>query len=152
MSGNLHKLLLFLHLSSAIIWVGGMFFAYYCLRPAAGAVLDPPQRLPLWVATFRRFFRYVAVAVTVLLVSGFGMLLPVGMANAPHGWLAMMSLGLVMSAIFVFIYVVHFPKLAHHTRSGTWPAAATVLNRIRRLVAINLVLSLLVVAAAASVR
>ena len=30
------------------------------------------------MATFRRFFRYVAVAVAVLLVSGFGMLLPVG--------------------------------------------------------------------------
>jgi len=152
MSPNLHKLFLFLHLASAMVWVGGMFFAYFCLRPAAGLVLDPPQRLPLWVATFRRFFRYVAVAVAVLLVSGFGMLLPVGMGNAPHGWLAMMTLGLVMSAVFVVIYAVHFPRLAHHTRSGTWPAAATVLNRIRRLVAINLVLSVLVIAAAASVR
>jgi uncharacterized membrane protein len=147
-----HAVLLFLHLAAAIIWVGGMFFAYFCLRPAAGLVLDPPQRLPLWVATFRRFFRYVTVAVAVVLASGFAMLLPVGFAGAPHGWLAMMTLGLVMAAVFAQIYAVHFRKLVVDTRAGTWPAAATALNRIRRLVAFNLVLSALVLAAAVSAR
>ena len=32
-----------LHLLSAVVWVGGMFAAYLCLRPAAGP-LEPPQR------------------------------------------------------------------------------------------------------------
>ena len=36
-----------LHLLSAVIWVGGMFFAYMVLRPAAATLLEPPQRLPL---------------------------------------------------------------------------------------------------------
>ena len=44
----LRPLLLFLHLAGVIVWVGGMFFAYFCLRPAAVRVLQPPQRLPLW--------------------------------------------------------------------------------------------------------
>ena len=35
----LRQLLLLLHLLSAIAWLGGMFFAYYCLRPAAAEVL-----------------------------------------------------------------------------------------------------------------
>jgi uncharacterized membrane protein len=51
-----HNPLLFLHLISVAIWVGGMFFAYFCLRPAAVEILEPPQRLPLWLATFKRFF------------------------------------------------------------------------------------------------
>ena len=49
------QILLFVHLAGAITWLGGMFFAYFCLRPAAVEVLDPPKRLPLWVATFARF-------------------------------------------------------------------------------------------------
>ena len=53
----LRQILLFVHLLGAIAWVGGMFFAYFCLRPAAMEVLDPPRRLPLWSATFARFFR-----------------------------------------------------------------------------------------------
>ncbi|HEY5719720.1 MAG TPA: hypothetical protein VIW02_05015, partial [Gammaproteobacteria bacterium] len=36
-----------LHLLLAVVWVGGMFFAYQVLRPVAAAQLDPPQRLPL---------------------------------------------------------------------------------------------------------
>ena len=37
-----------LHLLAAVIWVGGMFFAYMALRPAAASLLEPPLRLPLW--------------------------------------------------------------------------------------------------------
>ena len=46
-----------LHLLAAMIWIGGMFFAYMVLRPAAVEVLELPVRLSLWVAVFRRFFK-----------------------------------------------------------------------------------------------
>jgi uncharacterized membrane protein len=36
--------------------VGG---AYMVLRPAAVAVLEPPQQLRLWDAVFRRLFHWV---------------------------------------------------------------------------------------------
>jgi len=49
----------FLHVLGAVIWVGGMFFAYMALRPAAASLLEPAQRLPLWQETFRRFFFWV---------------------------------------------------------------------------------------------
>ncbi|MEI9804681.1 MAG: hypothetical protein WDN48_09810 [Pseudolabrys sp.] len=51
-------LLLTLHILSAVVWVGGMFAAYLCLRPAAGA-LEGPQRLALWRAFFAKFFPWV---------------------------------------------------------------------------------------------
>ena len=47
---------LLLHLLAAVVWVGGMFFAYVALRPAA-AQLEPPARLTLWVGVFKIFFR-----------------------------------------------------------------------------------------------
>ena len=47
------------HLLAAAIWVGGMFFAYNALRPAAAQALEPPLRLELWVQVFRRFFVWV---------------------------------------------------------------------------------------------
>ena len=36
-----------LHLLAAVVWIGGMFFAYMCLRPSAAAILEPPARLRL---------------------------------------------------------------------------------------------------------
>jgi Predicted integral membrane protein len=41
-----------LHVLSATIWVGGMFFAYVILRPVAATQFEPAQRLTLWSQVF----------------------------------------------------------------------------------------------------
>ena len=64
-----------LHILSAVIWVGGMFAAYTCLRPAAGP-LEAPQRLALWRRVFQKFVPWGGAAVRVRRVSGYWMLLP----------------------------------------------------------------------------
>jgi uncharacterized membrane protein len=147
-----HQILLFTHLTSVIVWVGGMFFAYFCLRPAAGAILKPPERLPLWVATFRLFLAYSAGAVVLILISGIIMLANVGMSQAPTGWHIMLTLGLVMAAVFSIVYFVLYPRLVALCASSSWPAAANVLNNIRRLVAFNLLLALCTIVTAMSAR
>ena len=63
------------HILAIVIWVGGMFFAYMALRPAAASVLEPQQRLTLWSAVFARFFPWVWLAVISILASGYWMLL-----------------------------------------------------------------------------
>jgi uncharacterized membrane protein len=148
----LRQLLIFLHLASVVVWVGGMFFAYFCLRPAAAQCLEPPQRLPLWAATFDRFFRLVAVAVVLILLSGFAMFAQVGFAFAPPGWHVMMGLGLAMSGIFGYVYLVLYPRLREHCAAAAWPAAATALNGIRQLVAVNLALGAVTILAALAAR
>ncbi|MCH8214412.1 MAG: hypothetical protein IIC54_10140, partial [Proteobacteria bacterium] len=72
-----------LHVLAAIVWVGGMFFAYMVLRPSLG-VLEPPQRPALWNAVFPRFFAWVWVAVIALPVTGYAMVFDAfgGFANA----------------------------------------------------------------------
>ncbi len=140
--------LLFLHLISVIIWVGGMFFAYFCLRPAAGQVLEPPQRLQLWVATFNRFFKFATLAVLIILASGLIMFLQVGFKLAPIGWHVMLSLGLLMALIFAYVYALLFPKLRSQCIAETWPAAGQTLNSIRKMVGLNLILSVIVIASA----
>ena len=148
----LRHLLLFFHLSAAVAWIGGMFFAYFCLRPAAAETLQPAQRLPLWVETFARFLPYMAVGVTVLAVSGVGLFVPVGFHRAPPGWHIMLALGLVMMAVFVAVWLVLFPQLRAQAAASAWPAAGQVLNRIRQMVALNLALGVCVIAAAVSGR
>lgn len=44
-----------LHVLAALIWVGGMFFAWMILRPAAVAALEGPARLKLWANVFNVF-------------------------------------------------------------------------------------------------
>jgi uncharacterized membrane protein len=148
----LHRALLFVHLAGVLVWVGGMFFAYFCLRPAAAQLLQPPERLPLWVATFERFFRLAAIAVALILLSGFTMLARAGFTTAPPGWHIMMTVGAVMAGIFAYVYAVLFPSLRRQCTAAAWPAAGALLNTIRQWVAVNLVLAVVVLIAALSAR
>ncbi len=140
------QFLVFIHLAGAIVWVGGMFFAHFCLRPAALA-LAPPQRLPLWAATLGAFLRYTALAVALLLASGFTLLFEAGFSRAPAGWHAMMGVGLAMSAIFAWVYGALYPRLRRQVAAGAWAEAGAALAAIRRLVTVNLALSLAAIAA-----
>ncbi len=152
MTPTLHATLLFIHLAAAIVWIGGMVFAHFVLRPAATQLLDPPHRLPLMAAALGRFFRLVAVAVLAILASGALLLAPVGMARAPVGWHVMLAIGCLMAAVFAWIVAVPYPALRRAVAAGQWPVAAGALQRIRLLVAINMALGTVAVAAAVLAR
>jgi uncharacterized membrane protein len=132
------------HLLAAIIWVGGMFFAYLCLRPAAASVLEPPLRLTLWQQTLQRFFRWVWLAVVVLLGSGHGMIaLFGGMASVGLHVHLMLAIGYLMVALYAYLYLRPFAALTLAVSEQRWPDAGAALNRIRQIVATNLTLGLI---------
>jgi uncharacterized membrane protein len=141
-----------LHVLAAIIWVGGMFFAHQCLRPALDTV-EPPVRLPIMAGALRRFFVFVWVAVAVLLVTGFSQILAGGgfAAWGPHVH-AMMALGIVMMLLFGHLFFAPNRRLQAAVAARDWPVAGRNLATIRRLVEINLVLGLLTAAIGASGR
>jgi uncharacterized membrane protein len=137
---------IFLHLLGVTVWVGGMFFAYVALRPAAAQLLEPPQRLPLWAGTFGRFFPWVWVSVLFILVSGLGLImLRGGFAALPVYVHAMFALGLVMMLIFTHVFFAPYPRLKRFSAAQDWKAAAAALAQIRILVGVNLSIGLLVI-------
>src|SRR6267154_1076817 len=50
-----------LHIFGAVVWVGGMFAIYVCLRPPL-STLEPPQRLRLMRFTLQKFFPWAWLA------------------------------------------------------------------------------------------
>ena len=144
----MESLLLAVHVAAAAVWIGGMVFAHFCLRPAAFELLDPPQRVPMMVGALGRFFRWVAVSIVLLWATGLWRFVQVGFANAPPGWHAMMGIAAVMTLIFGVIAHGVFPKVRAAARAGRLPDAAAGLGRIRTLVAINLGLGLATIVAA----
>ena len=134
-------ILLFLHVISDVVWVGGMFLAYVAVRPAAGEVLEPPQRLKLWTGIFRRFFPWVWAAVALILATGFIMM--GRLAAVPAYVVVMAAIGVVMSAIFMHIYFAPFGRLKRAVAAEDWKTGGGALNQIRVLVGVNLVLGLI---------
>ncbi len=124
-----------LHVLAALVWVGGMFFAWMILRPAAVAALDAPARLKLWAEVFRRFFVWVWVAVLALPVTGIGMLQLSfnGVAGAPRYVQVMMGLYVAMLALFLRVQALQLPELRRAIEASDWPAGGAALGRIRHL-------------------
>lgn len=141
-----------LHVLSALVWVGGMFFAWMVLRPAAMKALEGPARLKLWVEVFQGFFRWVWVAVVLLPISGVGMihLQYTGFEAAPRYVQIMMGLYVVMTALFIRIQALLLPELRTAVAAQDWPTGAATLGKIRKLVGINLIVGLVLVAIAAA--
>ncbi len=135
-----------LHLLGAVVWVGGMFAAYLCLRPAAGA-LEAPQRLQLWRGFFAKFFIWVWVSIVLLLGSGYWMLISTfgGFKGAPLYINLMQAFGLIMVALFAWLFHGPWLKFKRAVDAKDWPAAAGHIGLIAKIIQINLPLGLIVV-------
>lgn len=141
-----------LHVIATIIWVGGMFFAYMALRPVAATLLEPPLRLPLWSQTFRRFFPWVWTAVVLLPVTGVVMI-KTGMASAQQLHVqVMMGLGTIMILLFLHLFFAPYRRMNQAIASQNWKDAGMRLGQIRKIIAVNLPLGLVVALVASAGR
>lgn len=139
------------HLLALIVWMGGMVFAHFFLRPSL-SVLEPPARLRLMHAVLGRFFQAVLVVSLLTLASGLWMLDRVarqvvqvgGTFQMPWSWTVMATLGLLMVLIFGHIRFVLFKRLARAVTAADWPAGGAALGQIRQWVLANLVLGTVV--------
>jgi uncharacterized membrane protein len=134
-----------LHVMGVVVWVGGMFFAHVALRPSVQS-LAPPERLPLLAATLSRFIAWVAVAIVAIVASGVAMIAMLD--RVPLHVHAMTAIGLAMMAIYAYIVAVPLRILRGGVAAHDWPRAGPAMQRIRQLVAINLVLGIAVIAVA----
>jgi len=138
-----------LHLFSALLWVGGMFFAHAVLRPSAIEVLDAAQRLRLWDAVLTRFFHWVWGAVGVLMVTGFFMIyLSGGMGHVPRHVHIMLTFALLMMAIYGYVFFACYVPMSVHVSKQRWQEAGVCLGKVRRWVTVNLLLGLLTIGVA----
>lgn len=140
------------HLLSIIVWVGGMVFAQFFLRPSLAA-LAPPQRLRLMHEVLGRFFNAVLVAATLTLASGIWMIGRVakqtvqagGHFTMPLEWMVMAVLGTLMVAIFGHIRFALYKRLTRAVQAADWAQGGATMASIRVWVAVNLTLGVAVV-------
>ncbi len=133
------------HLLSIIVWIGGMVFAHFFLRPAV-AHLEPPQRLRLMRDVLGRFFQTVLVVSVLAVASGVWMLGRVakqvvqsgGNFSMPWAWTVMAVLGLAMLLVFFYIRFGLYPRLTRAVVALDWPAGGAAMAQIRRWVGVNL--------------
>jgi uncharacterized membrane protein len=150
----LYAILKAVHVLSIIVWVGGMVFSHFFLRPAV-AQLEPALRLRLMHDVLGRFFQAVLAASLLTLASGVWMLGRVakqvvqsgGSFQMPLSWTFMAALGVAMVAVFFYIRFVLYKRLSRAVAASDWAAGAAALAQIRHGVSVNLGLGVVVLLA-----
>ena len=148
----LYAILNAVHVLAVVVWVGGMVFAHFFLRPAV-ATLPPPQRLPLMADVLGRYFAAVLGAAALTLASGLWMIGRLakqavqsgGSFSMPPSWTVMAVVGVLMVLIFGHIRFVLYKRLKTAVQASDWPRGAEVLAALRRWVGVNLSLGVAVI-------
>ena len=142
------------HILGAVIWVGGMFTIYVCLRPALGSLDAAPASLRLMRAVFAEFFPWVWVSILVLFTSGYLVLFTVqgGFAFAGTHVHIMQAIAWIMALLFAWLYRGPWADFREAADAADWARAGADLGRIRRIIAVNLPLGLIAAVVGASGR
>ncbi len=140
-SQALWGVVLALHLLGIVVWVGGMAYALLILRPSLG-LLDATPRMNVHLQTLRRFFRMVWHVMPIVLITGWLMLVfrEGGFALAPWYVNTMQGIGIIMAAVFAWLFFVPYKRLRRAIR----PTPAQ-LDAVRLPVLLNLVLGVVVI-------
>ncbi len=130
-----------IHLLAINIWIGGTFYSVIIL-PRAVAALPPVQQHQILISAFSLFFAFVWLAIVMLLASGSWMVINIfgGFSTIPLYVTMMMSITLLMVAVFSGIYFGPFKKLKKSL--DDIPAQHRYLAVIRRLSQVNMVLGI----------
>lgn len=140
------------HVLAVVLWVGGMAFAHFFLRPSV-QTLEAPVRLRLLQTVMKRFLSTVLVASLVVLVTGLWMIgraaketVQAGLSfNMPLDWTIMATLGILMIAIFGHIRFALFKRLTRAVDASDWPAGGAAMASIRAWVFVNLCIGILII-------
>ena len=143
-----------LHLLSAIIWVGGMFYAYMILRPVAAEMLEPPVRLQLWSQVFKKFFVWVWAIVIIIPATGYLIVFRTwgGFENVSADIHTMHGLGILMILLYMHLYFAPYRRMNQALEANDIQEAGRRLGQIRIIVLINMLLGLVIATVASAGR
>ncbi|OGQ22513.1 MAG: hypothetical protein A3I05_03120 [Deltaproteobacteria bacterium RIFCSPLOWO2_02_FULL_44_10] len=132
-----------LHVLSVVIWVGGMFFAFMALRPAAYS-LEVSLRLKLWAETLRRFFPWVWGAIITLLLTGYWLIFALfgGMKGLALHINLMQGIGIFMMLLFMHVFFSPYRRFKKAVSENNTELGMKYLKQIRILVLVNLLLGI----------
>ena len=101
------SLIVFLHVLSAVIWVGGMIAIRFAIHYSMQKIDEPIVKLGRTLESLQRFFTIVIPAILLLLFTAIVMILGLDLKNSDLYFVAISkeAIWTIMTIIFIIIYV-----------------------------------------------
>ena len=104
---NFSTLIIFLHLLSAIIWIGGMIVIRFAVHYSMQNIEEPKIRLARTLENLKRFFSMVIPSVITLLITALIMILALDFKETQLNKFIVIKelIWSLMTLIFIFIFI-----------------------------------------------
>ena len=104
---NYSSIIVFLHVTSAVIWVGGMIAIRFAVHYSMQNIEDPKIKLGRTLENLKRFFNMVIPAILTLLVTAIIMIIALGFKGTELYSIVIVKeiIWTIMTVIFITIYI-----------------------------------------------
>lgn len=144
---NFSTLIIFLHVLSAIIWIGGMIVIRFGVHYSMQKIEEPKLRLGRVLENLQRFFNMVIVSIILLLLTAIIMILAIDFKQTSLYNIVILKevIWVVMTLIFIVIYLKR-QKAQKAFDNGDFLSAKNHLEVLAKyLIPLNIILALLAV-------
>jgi uncharacterized membrane protein len=104
---NYSSIIVFLHVTSAVIWVGGMIAIRFAVHYSMQNIEDPKIKLGRTLENLKRFFSMVIPAILTLLITAIIMIIALGFKGTELYSIVIVKeiIWTIMTVIFITIYI-----------------------------------------------
>lgn len=151
---NYSSIIVFLHVISAVIWVGGMIAIRFAVHYSMQDVTDPKIKLGRTLETLRRFFNMVIPSIIVLLITAIIMILGLNLKESDSYSIAIAKevIWTIMTLVFIYIYIKR-NKASKAFEEGKLPVAKEHLAPLAAyLIPLNTILGIVAIFLGVSLR
>lgn len=144
---NFSSLIVFLHVLSAVIWVGGMIAIRFAVHHSMQKVDEPKIKLGRTLESLKRFFSMVIPSIIVLLLTAIIMIIALGFKGTELYSIVIAKevIWTIMTIVFTIIYVKRNQAQKAFDK-GEFPLAKQKLQPIASfLIPLNIVLGFIAI-------
>jgi uncharacterized membrane protein len=151
---NFASVIVFLHVLSAVLWVGGMIAIRYAIHPSMQEIAEPRIKLERTLDNLKRFFNMVIPAIVILLITAIIMIIALGFRGTSLYSLVIAKevIWTIMTIVFITIYIKR-NKAQKALEGGDFLSAKNSLLPIANIfIPLNIVLGLVAIFLGVSLR
>ena len=144
---NYSSIIVFLHVISAVIWVGGMIAIRFAVHYSMQNIEDPKIKLARTLENLKRFFNMVIPAILTLLITAIIMIIALGFKGTELYNVVVIKeiIWSIMTLIFITIYIRRIKAQKAFDNNDFLNAKNNLLPIATYFIPVNIVLGLVAI-------
>ena len=144
---NYSSIIVFLHVISAVIWVGGMIAIRFAVHYSMQNIEDPKIKLARTLELLKRFFNMVIPAILTLLITAIIMIIALGFKGTELYNVVVIKeiIWSIMTLIFITIYIRRIKAQKAFDNNDFLNAKNSLLPIATYFIPVNIVLGLVAI-------